>query len=89
VCGAGAVLRLHVRLSDAATLRARLLSGARTLASAGLGRHRAGTSDIRFKLPRKLTRGTYKLVLEARADSRKAQTAVAVASGSRRACSSR
>jgi hypothetical protein len=58
LCGAGGVVRLRVQLSDAATLRGRLLSGRR-------------------------------LVLDADAGGRKAQTAVAVVSRSRGACGSR
>jgi PASTA domain/Bacterial Ig-like domain len=89
VCGAGSVVRLRVRLTDAANLRARLLSAQRVVASASLGRHQAGSSDVRFKLPGRLRRGTYRLVLDASAGTRKAQTAVSVVSGSRRACGSR
>jgi hypothetical protein len=89
VCGAGSVVRLRVRLTDVATLRARLFSGKRVVASASLGRRNAGRSDVRFKLPRKLGRGTYRLVLDASAGARTARTAVAVVAGSRRACGSR
>jgi hypothetical protein len=89
LCGAGGVVRLRVQLSDAATLRGRLLSGRRTVATAALGRHHAGSSGVNFKLPGRLGRGTYKLVLDADAGGRKAQTAVAVVSRSRGACGSR
>jgi hypothetical protein len=89
ICGAGAVVRLRVRLSEAATVRARLLAGTRAVTSTRLGHLRAGASNVRVKLPRRLTRGTYKLVLEATAGTRTARTVVAVARGSRRTCSSR
>ncbi len=89
VCGGGAVVRLRVRLSEAATVRARLLAGARAVTSTQLGHLHAGASSVRVKLPRRLTRGTYKLVLDATAGTRTARTVVAVARGSRRTCGSR
>jgi len=88
-CGAGAVVRLQLRLTQSATVRARLLAGRRTLESVRLGHLKAGTSNVRVKLPRRLARGSYSLRLDATAGSSTAHTAVAVKAGSRRACSSR
>jgi hypothetical protein len=89
VCGAGSIVRLQVRLSEAATLRVRLLSGRRSLLSKQLGNHKAGSSDIRIKLPGRLARGSYKLRLDATAGSRHATTQITVQAGGRRSCSSR
>jgi hypothetical protein len=89
VCGPGAVVRLRVQLSESATVHARLLAGARALKSARFGRLHAGASTVRVKLPLRLARRTYKLVLDATAGTRTARTVVTVATGSRRACSSR
>ena len=89
VCGAGTVVRLRVSLSESATVRALLQAGTRTVATSRLGLLRAGTSSVRVKLPRKLGRATYKLVLDATAGNGRARTVVAIAKGARRACSSR
>jgi hypothetical protein len=89
VCGAGSIVRLQLRLSEDATVRARLLSGRRMLLSKRLGRLRAGSSTVRVKLPRRLARGSYTLRFDAAGDSRTARTAIALEAGSRRACSVR
>jgi hypothetical protein len=87
ICGAGSVVRLQLRLSESATVRARLLSGRRTVQSTRLGRLKAGTSRVQVKLQRRLARGNYKLALDAAAGARTASTSVVVKMGSRRACS--
>jgi PASTA domain len=87
ICGAGAVVRLRLRLSERATVGARLVSGRRTVQRTKLGRLNAGTSDVRVKLPRHLARGKYKLALDATASARTAHTTVDVKAGARRACS--
>ncbi len=89
VCGAGSVVRLHIRLSEAASVRARLFSGRRSLLSKQLGHLKAGSSDVRIKLPSRLARGSYQLQLDATAGGRHATTQIALKTGSRRACSSR
>jgi hypothetical protein len=88
-CGAGAVVRLRLQLSDAATVRARLLAGGHAITRAPLGQLQAGASNVRVKLPRRLASRTYKLVLDATAGTRTARAVVAVATGTRRACSAR
>jgi hypothetical protein len=89
VCGAGATVRLTLRLSDRAAVQARVLSGRKTVAKRKLGTLRAGTSTVRVKLPAHLGRGSYRLQLVASAGTRTASTSVAIRTGSRRACSAR
>jgi hypothetical protein len=89
VCSAGSVVRVHVRLSLPANLRARLYSGRRSVLSKQLGHHKAGSSDIKIKLPGRLARGSYKLRIDATAGSRHATTQITLQAGGRRACSSR
>jgi hypothetical protein len=87
ICGAGAVVRLQLRLSERATVGAQLVTGRRTVQRTKLGRLNAGTSNVRVTLPRHLARGTYKLALDATAGARTAHTVVDVKAGVRRACS--
>jgi hypothetical protein len=82
----GAVIRLQLRLSQSATVRARLLSGRRTVETTKLGHLKAGTSTVRVKLPRRLASGSYKLALDATAGARTARTSVVVKAGAHRAC---
>jgi hypothetical protein len=88
-CGAGAVVRLQLRLSESASVESRLLSGHRTVERTNLGRLEAGTTNVKVKLPRRLARGSYTLAFAATAGSRTARTSVVVKAGARRACSAR
>jgi hypothetical protein len=89
VCSAGSVVRVHVRLSVAANLHARLFSGRRSVLSKQLGHHEAGSSDIRITLPGRLARGSYQLRIDATAGSRHATTQITLQAGGRGACGSR
>jgi methionine-rich copper-binding protein CopC len=89
VCGAGAVVRLQLRLSEGASVQARLLSGRRALAKRDLGHLEAGMTKVSVKLPRQLARGSYRLSFTATAGTRAARTSVVLKTGSRRACSTR
>jgi hypothetical protein len=88
LCGAASVVRLHLRLSAPATVKARLFKGRRSVLSKQLGRLKAGTSNVKVKLPARLPRGSYTLRLEATSGGQHAATQVVLKSGARRACSS-
>lgn len=84
VCAAGSVLRLRVDLSGTARVRSRLLNGHGRLVKRGqLGILRAGTSNVRVKLPAGLRRGTYRLMLDATGKAGTAHALVRVKVGSR------
>jgi hypothetical protein len=89
VCGAGSVVRLQLRLSQSATVQARLLSGRKTLTTKSLGRLEAGLTKVSVKLPRHLARGSYRLSFAATSGTRVARTSIAVQAASRRACAAR
>jgi len=89
VCAGGSVLRLRVDLSAAAFVRNRLLNARGRVLHRGLfGMLRAGTSNVRVKLPRSLHPGNYRLMLDASAGGGTAHALVRVKVGSR-ACRSR
>jgi hypothetical protein len=84
VCAGGSVLRLRVQLSEPAFVRKRLLNSRGRVVTRGVvGKLRAGASTVRIKLPRKLRRGAYRLVLDATRDGRRARAVVRVKVGSR------
>jgi hypothetical protein len=81
-CAAGSFLRLRVDLSAAARLRSRLLNGQGRIVKRGeLGRGRAGTNQLRVKLPAGLRRGTYRLLLDATGSAGSAHALVRVKVG--------
>jgi hypothetical protein len=82
VCAAGSVLRLRVDLSTAARVRSRLLNGrGRAVKRGQLGILRAGTNNVRVKLPAGLGRGAYRLMLDATGDAGTAHALVLVKVG--------
>jgi PASTA domain/Bacterial Ig-like domain len=87
ICGAGAVVRLKLRLSESADVQARLLSGRRALTKRNLGHLKPGMTKVTVKLPHHLARGTYRLAFAATAGTRVARTSIVVKTGSRRVCS--
>jgi hypothetical protein len=83
-CAAGSVLRLHVDLSAAARVGSRLLNGhGRDVKRGQLGNLRAGTNNVRVKLPAGLRRGAYRLMLDATGPNGMAHALVRVQVGSR------
>jgi hypothetical protein len=75
----GALLRLRIQLSAPAVVSNRLLNSKGRLVTSGrIGALRAGTSIVRIKLPRSLSRGTYRLVLDAAGADNRAQAQVRV-----------
>jgi Bacterial Ig-like domain len=83
-CAAGSVLRLRVDLSGVARVRTRLLNGHGRVVKLGqLGILRAGTSNVRVKLPAGLGRGAYRLMLDATGQAGTAHALVRVKVGSR------
>jgi hypothetical protein len=75
----GALLRLRIQLSAPAVVSNRLLNAKGRLVTRGrIGSLRAGTSIVRIKLPRSLSRGTYRLVLDAAGADNRAQAQVRV-----------
>jgi hypothetical protein len=83
-CAAGSVLRLSVDLSADARIRSRLLNNhGRLLKRGQLGALRAGTNKVRVKLPAKLRRGAYRLLLDATGEAGTAHALVRVQVGSR------
>jgi hypothetical protein len=83
-CAAGSVLRLRVSLSAAARVDSRLLNGhARVVKRGQLGNLRAGTNNVRVKLPAGLRRGSYLLMLDATGANGTAHALVRVKVGSR------
>jgi hypothetical protein len=88
-CAAGSVLRLRVDLSAVARVGSRLLNGrGRVLRRGKLGMLRAGTNQVRVKLPAGLRRGAYRLMLDATGTNGTAHALVRVQVGSR-ACRAR
>jgi hypothetical protein len=88
-CAAGSVLRLRVDLSAVARVGSRLLNGrGRVLRRGKLGMLRAGTNQVRVKLPAGLRRGAYRLMLDATGTNGTAHALVRVLVGSR-ACRAR
>ncbi len=84
VCAAGSVLRLRVDLSAAARVRSRLLTSHGRLVKRGqLGLLRAGTNNVRLKLPAGLRRGAYRLMLDATGEAGTAHALVRVTVGAR------
>jgi hypothetical protein len=89
VCAGGSVLRLRVQLSAPAVVRNRLLNARGRVVKRGtVGMLRAGTTNVRVKLPRGLRRGSYRLLLDATGESGKARATVRIRVGSR-ACRAR
>jgi hypothetical protein len=78
----GCVLRLRVELSSSALVRSRLLSGRGRLLSRGvLGTLHAGSNTVRVKLPRRIGKGAYRLLLDASGGGRRAHALVHVKVG--------
>jgi hypothetical protein len=89
VCAAGSVLRPNVLLSERAVVRTRLLNKRGRVVKRGtLGALRAGTTKVKLKLPRGLSRGNYRLMFDATAQSGRARALVRVKVGTR-VCRSR
>lgn len=83
-CSAGSVLRLRVALSGAARVESRLLNiRGRVLSHGRVGTLRAGTNNVRVKLPIGLRRGAYRLMLDASGAAGTAHALVRVQIGSR------
>ena len=81
-CARSCVLRLRVELSSSALVRARLLSGrGRVLNRRVLGKLHAGANTVRVKLPHRLGKGAYRLMLDASGDGHSAHALVRVKVG--------
>lgn len=81
-CARNCVLRLRVELSSSALVRSRLLSGrGRVLNRAVLGTLHAGANTVRIKLPHRLGKGAYRLMVDASGDGRSAHALVRVKVG--------
>ena len=84
VCSSGSVFRLRVQLSAPANVRNRLLNArGRVVKRGAFGSLRAGSNNVRVKLPRGLQRGAYRLLLEARGEGGVAHATVRVKIASR------
>jgi hypothetical protein len=79
VCAGGSRLKLRVELSAPAAVRNRLLNArGRVVKRGALRKLHAGTTKMRITLPRKLSRGTYRMVFDASGTSGKARAQVRV-----------
>jgi hypothetical protein len=78
----GCVLRLRVELSSSALVRSRLLSGRGRLLNRGVvGTLHAGTNRVRVKLPHRIGKGAYRLLLDANGGGSSAHALVRVKVG--------
>jgi hypothetical protein len=78
-CPRGCILRLRIELSSSALVRSRLLDGRGHLLKRGvLGSLHAGANMVRVRLPGRLGKGAYRLVLDASGDGRTVHALVRV-----------
>jgi hypothetical protein len=78
-CARACVVRLRVQLSSSALVRSRLLNGRGRVVKRGvLGSLHAGTNTVLVKLPRRLGKGAYRLMLDVSGDGRTAHALVRI-----------